>query len=180
MTLLNQKGSSLRRGNLLVIPIADSLLYVEPFFLQAEGGGALPELRIVAAAVQDKLGTGKNFGETLSVLFPGFVLQQPGLIAGGPPSGAQPGAAQPGAVGGAQPLASGNQPGPGAQPSPGPPPAQAPLQGTGGTADTARLARQARQLLDDYGKLASQGRYQEAGQKLDQLKQTLDELSRKQ
>jgi len=48
-----------------------------------------------------------------------------------------------------------------------------------GGSETARLTRQAQQLLADYGRLAAQGRYQEAGQKLDQLKQTLDELAKK-
>jgi uncharacterized membrane protein (UPF0182 family) len=170
MTLWNQKGSSLRRGNLLVIPIADSLLYVEPFFLQAESS-PLPELRIVAVAIQDKLGTGKTFAEALNALFPGISSQQPGLIASVTPGPAQAAAA-----------AGGSQPSPNTQPSPGPSsPQMAPVPiAPATTADTARLAGQARQLLADYGRLASQGRYQEAGQKLDQLKQTLDELARKQ
>src|SRR5262249_31416736 len=75
MTLWNQQGSKLRRGNLLVIPIADSLLYVEPFFLEAQSS-PLPELRQVAVANQDKLGTGKTFAEALTALFPGFSSQQ--------------------------------------------------------------------------------------------------------
>ena len=36
-TLRCQEGSFCIRGNLLVIPIADTLLYAEPIYLQAEG-----------------------------------------------------------------------------------------------------------------------------------------------
>jgi len=46
--LWSQKGSSVIRGNLLVIPLANSVLYVEPLFLQAQQS-QLPELRRVIA-----------------------------------------------------------------------------------------------------------------------------------
>lgn len=45
-TLWSQKGSQIIRGNMLVIPIGDSLLYVEPVFLKAEKG-EIPELKRV-------------------------------------------------------------------------------------------------------------------------------------
>jgi uncharacterized membrane protein (UPF0182 family) len=48
ITLWSQKGSSVIRGNLLVIPIGKSVLYVEPLFLQAQQS-QLPELRRVIA-----------------------------------------------------------------------------------------------------------------------------------
>lgn len=49
LTLWNQEGSRVIRGNLLVIPMERSLLYVEPLFLQAERS-QLPELRRVFLA----------------------------------------------------------------------------------------------------------------------------------
>jgi hypothetical protein len=49
LTLWNQEGSRVIRGNLLVIPMERSLLYVEPLFLQAERS-QLPELRRVIVA----------------------------------------------------------------------------------------------------------------------------------
>ncbi len=49
LTLWNQQGSRVIRGDLLVIPIEDSLLYVEPVYLRAEQG-ELPELRRVIVA----------------------------------------------------------------------------------------------------------------------------------
>ncbi|WP_092470987.1 UPF0182 family membrane protein [Desulfotruncus arcticus] len=54
LTLWNQRGSSVIRGNLLVIPIKDSLLYVEPLYLQAEQS-KMPELRRVIVAHGDKI-----------------------------------------------------------------------------------------------------------------------------
>ena len=35
------------RGNLLVIPVANSVMYVEPVFIQASSGGGLPGLQRV-------------------------------------------------------------------------------------------------------------------------------------
>jgi hypothetical protein len=46
ITLWSQKGSSVSRGNLLVIPLGNTTLYVEPLFLQAQQS-QLPELRRV-------------------------------------------------------------------------------------------------------------------------------------
>jgi uncharacterized membrane protein (UPF0182 family) len=46
LTLWSQQGSSVIRGNLLVIPIGESLLYAEPLYLRAERSD-LPELKRV-------------------------------------------------------------------------------------------------------------------------------------
>ncbi len=46
LTLWDQRGSSVIRGNLLVIPLDDSLLYVEPVFIRSDEG-SIPELRRV-------------------------------------------------------------------------------------------------------------------------------------
>jgi hypothetical protein len=48
ITLWSQKGSNVIRGNLLVIPLGNSVLYVEPLFLQAQQS-QLPELTRVIA-----------------------------------------------------------------------------------------------------------------------------------
>ncbi|MCW2278917.1 UPF0182 family protein [Heliophilum fasciatum] len=48
LTLWNQRGSSVIRGNLIVLPINHSLLYIQPLFLQSEQG-KLPALRRVIA-----------------------------------------------------------------------------------------------------------------------------------
>jgi hypothetical protein len=54
LTLWSQRGSSVIRGNLLVIPIEQSLLYVEPLYLQAEQS-ELPELKRVILAFGPKV-----------------------------------------------------------------------------------------------------------------------------
>ncbi len=83
LTLLNQRGSAVLRGNLLVIPFGDALLYVQPLYLQASTNG-LPELqRIIVTTsnqnqgvvMSDRLDTG------LAALVQGrkgIVLSQPG------------------------------------------------------------------------------------------------------
>ncbi|ABO50322.1 protein of unknown function UPF0182 [Desulforamulus reducens MI-1] len=54
LSLWDQRGSSVIRGNLLVIPVEDSLLYVEPLYLQSEQS-KMPELRRVIVASGDKI-----------------------------------------------------------------------------------------------------------------------------
>ena len=54
LTLWNQRGSQVIRGNLLVIPIHRSLLYVEPLYIAAETG-QLPELKRVIVGIGDRI-----------------------------------------------------------------------------------------------------------------------------
>jgi len=54
LTLWNQRGSQVIRGNLLVIPIERSLLYVEPLYIAAEKG-QLPELKRVIVGFGDRI-----------------------------------------------------------------------------------------------------------------------------
>lgn len=73
-TLWGQRGSRVIRGNLLAIPIEDSMLYVEPVYLVAtetspEEEGGLPQLRLVIVALGDKLAFGKDLDEALRKLF---------------------------------------------------------------------------------------------------------------
>ncbi|MFP3975137.1 MAG: UPF0182 family protein, partial [Dehalococcoidia bacterium] len=67
-TLWGQAGSEVFRGNLLMIPIGDSYLYVEPIFLQAEGGG-LPELKRVIVSSGNQLLMKPTLEEALNELF---------------------------------------------------------------------------------------------------------------
>lgn len=50
-TLLSQAGSRVIRGNLLVIPVEETVMYVQPVYLQATGSGGAPtELQFVIVA----------------------------------------------------------------------------------------------------------------------------------
>jgi uncharacterized membrane protein (UPF0182 family) len=81
LTLWNQQGSKVIRGNLLVIPLNDTLLFAEPIYLQAERS-PMPELRLVVLATQDRLAHASTFDEALRLLLQGgsseiTVTQQP-------------------------------------------------------------------------------------------------------
>jgi uncharacterized membrane protein (UPF0182 family) len=54
LTLLCTEGSTCIRGNLLVIPVGSSILYVEPVYIQAEGI-RFPELKKVILATGDRV-----------------------------------------------------------------------------------------------------------------------------
>lgn len=68
LTLWDQRGSNVIRGNLLVIPLNGTLLYVEPIYLQAEAA-AYPELRLVAVMHNDRLSYAEDFETALEGLF---------------------------------------------------------------------------------------------------------------
>jgi uncharacterized membrane protein (UPF0182 family) len=68
LTLWNQQGSHVVRGSLLVIPSGKALLYAEPIFLKAQTS-AMPELRLVVLALQDKLAYGPTFEAALASLY---------------------------------------------------------------------------------------------------------------
>src|SRR5262249_15524425 len=68
LTLWNQMGSRVIRGNLLVIPIENSILYVSPLYLRA-AQGQLPELKRVLAAYGDHVVMKETLAEALSALF---------------------------------------------------------------------------------------------------------------
>jgi uncharacterized protein len=68
LSLWNQMGSRVIRGNLLVIPIENSILYVSPLYLRAQQG-QMPELKRVIAAYGDRVVMKETLGEALSSLF---------------------------------------------------------------------------------------------------------------
>jgi hypothetical protein len=68
LTLWDQRGSKVIRGNVLAIPIEDTLLYVEPIYLQADTA-AYPELRLVVVMHGDNMSYAENFEDALRGLF---------------------------------------------------------------------------------------------------------------
>jgi uncharacterized membrane protein (UPF0182 family) len=67
LTLWDQRGSRVIRGNVLAIPVEKTLLYVEPIYLQAETA-AYPELRLVALMHNDQLSYAESFDKALEGL----------------------------------------------------------------------------------------------------------------
>lgn len=68
LTLWDQHGSKVIRGNVLAIPVNNTLFYVEPIYLQAETA-AYPELRLVVVMHQDNMSYAKTFEDALNGLF---------------------------------------------------------------------------------------------------------------
>jgi len=87
ITLWNQQGSRVIRGNLLVIPIEEGVLYVEPLFLQAERS-QLPELKRVIVATGARIQMADAFEPALAAV----LGRRP---ATGPPAVSPPGAGPP-------------------------------------------------------------------------------------
>ena len=76
LSLWDQRGSNVIRGNVLAIPVENTIIYVEPIYLQAETA-AYPELRLVAVMHNDNLSYAPTFGEALNDLFGETVKEVP-------------------------------------------------------------------------------------------------------
>ena len=137
LTLWNQQGSTVIRGNLLVIPLEDTLLFAEPIYLQAERS-PMPELRLVVLATQDRLAYAARFPDAMAQLLEGRG---------------------------------------GAAPAPGPPTAGESLSEPRST-DLRSLIDRANQALNEYRRLTSEGKLGDAGAKLEDLKNILQEMNR--
>ena len=68
LALWSRGGSNVIRGNLLLIPLARSMLYVEPVFLEAEAGG-LPELKRIIVATGEKIAMEPTLEESIAAIF---------------------------------------------------------------------------------------------------------------
>ncbi len=77
ITLWSQSGSAVLRGNTLVIPIEDSIIYVEPLYLEATERGTLPQLQRVIVAYGDQLTMKETLEEAIDEIF-GTDTGQPG------------------------------------------------------------------------------------------------------
>jgi uncharacterized membrane protein (UPF0182 family) len=75
LSLWNQQGSRVFRGNLLVIPIEDSLLYVEPVYLKSEQS-QIPELKRIIVAYDEKIAMESSMEDALLSIFGGKALPQ--------------------------------------------------------------------------------------------------------
>ncbi len=69
ITLWSQAGSDVIRGNTLVIPIEDSIIYIEPLYLEATEKGTLPEIRRVITVYGNELVMKETLSDSLSELF---------------------------------------------------------------------------------------------------------------
>ena len=68
ITLWDQRGSEVLRGELLVLPVEGSLIYVQPLYLRAQGG-RIPELKRVVAAHEGRVSMGETLDAALAGLY---------------------------------------------------------------------------------------------------------------
>lgn len=71
LTLWGQRGSDVIRGSLLIIPLEDSLIYVQPLYLVATDKGGLPELRRVIVAYGNDVVMEETLNASIQRLFSG-------------------------------------------------------------------------------------------------------------
>ena len=88
LTLLCPSAPNCIRGNLLVLPVGSSFIYVEAIFVQATSTSRIPELQRVILATQDRVVMTESFEKSLDALF--GAQQQPPPTTTPPPSTTPP------------------------------------------------------------------------------------------
>ncbi len=69
LSLWDQGGSNVLRGNVLVIPIADSIIYIEPVYISTSNTAAVPEVKRIIAAYGDRVVMRNSLDECFDALF---------------------------------------------------------------------------------------------------------------
>jgi len=152
LALWGRGGSRVIRGNLLMIPIGNSNLFVEPVFLQADAGG-LPELKRIIVATGEEIAMEPSLGESLSAIFGRGVTTAVTPPSTTPETPAEPSAELPVPVVPEKPAA--------------------------GTVDAeiAALIDEAQRSYDDAQQYLKEGDWAGYGNALDKLKSALDRLA---
>ncbi|MBC6451482.1 UPF0182 family protein [Actinokineospora xionganensis] len=100
-TLFNNPSVRVRFGNLLTLPVAGGLLYVEPIYIQRTDANSFPQLARVLVSFGNKVGFAPTINEALDEVFgagTGDTATNPGTNQ--PPPTTQPGTTQPPTTGG--------------------------------------------------------------------------------
>jgi uncharacterized protein len=84
VTLLSQRGSRVLLGNLLTVPVEQSLLYVQPIFVQGSAANSIPLLTKVAVFYNNTVGYSPTLTESISRVISGEPEEPP------PEGGGQP------------------------------------------------------------------------------------------
>ncbi len=73
LTLLDDSGSQVEFGDLVLLPIAESILWVRPLYVAAEGTSSVPTLEAVIVTIGEgeQIAIGENLGDALSQMFDG-------------------------------------------------------------------------------------------------------------
>lgn len=155
-TLWSQAGSSVTRGNLLVIPVGRANLYIAPIYLQATAN-SIPELKRVIMSTGNRVVMEPTPSEALNKLFDGRVVISP--------------SGQPAAP--SQPAPPAGQPAPSGQPAPAPAQPGAPTT----PPDVAALVRSAQDHYNRAQERLRAGDWAGYGEEMRQLEANLRSLS---
>jgi uncharacterized membrane protein (UPF0182 family) len=151
LTLLCPSGSGTTciRGNLLVIPVGSSFIYIKPLFIQATQG-KIPELQRIILATQDRVVMAETFGKALDALFTGTT---PTPVPSGTPA-----------------------PTPGGSPTPRPSGAPSPTPSAAPSQSVADLVRSATQHYEAAQNALKNGDFAEYGRQIQLLQDDLAKL----
>lgn len=69
LTLLDSGGSMVEYGDIVITPIENSLLYVVPIYLVAEGENSIPEVKRFIVSNDDRIVVADTFSNALGMLF---------------------------------------------------------------------------------------------------------------
>lgn len=69
LSLWNKDGSKVQFGDTVIVPIKNSLLYVEPMYLRADGKQSIPEMKRVIVSYGDKIVISESMDKALAELF---------------------------------------------------------------------------------------------------------------
>jgi uncharacterized membrane protein (UPF0182 family) len=147
-TLLGQQGSTVTFGNLLVVPVGNSLLYVEPMFVASESN-AVPLLENVIAATASAVGFAPDLQSAITQLVNGTASTSTG-----------------------PPTSGGSTPTPNSGPTSAPTPTSTALPGS-----EQALAQQAQTLFKAWQSAEGSGNFTAAAQYLNQLSQLLQSIA---
>jgi uncharacterized membrane protein (UPF0182 family) len=84
-TLWGQEGSNVLRGNVIVVPVNNSLLYVEPIFIQADNANSLPETKRVIVAYRDRVVMEQTLEKAFAKIFGESAVTPPETPTSGTP-----------------------------------------------------------------------------------------------
>jgi uncharacterized membrane protein (UPF0182 family) len=82
ITLLDQQGSRVTFGDMQMLPIGNSLVYVRPWFVSATRSTPVPTLRYVTVTYQKRSVKGSSLEEALAEMFPGVKLELDTVVGG--------------------------------------------------------------------------------------------------
>ena len=157
ISLWNTQGSAVIRGNLLVIPLDNSILYVEPIYLRA-AQSPFPELkRVIVARGDGKIAMGETLTKALAA-----------LLGGTPPK-----------LAALEPSQMTTVPTEGGAPAPGPVEVVTPAPAPGIPADAYALAADADRYFKEALERQREGDWAGYGESLEKLQQTLSQLVEK-